>query len=91
MNQIVVAGAGIGGLSAALALAKRGFDVQVYERTPEIREVGAGLQLGPNAFGAFDELGIEDRMAGIAFAPDTIRLPRPRRTHRRPPGRGAHE
>ena len=74
MRPIVVAGAGIGGLSAALALAKRGFDVQVYERTPEIREVGAGLQLGPNAFGAFDELGIQDRMAGIAFAPQAIRF-----------------
>jgi salicylate hydroxylase len=74
MQPIVIAGAGIGGLSAALALAQRGFQVQVYERAKEIREVGAGLQLGPNAFQAFALFGIEDRMESIAFSPGAIRF-----------------
>jgi len=74
MQPIVIAGAGIGGLSAALALSQRGFAVQVYERASEIREVGAGLQLGPNAFQAFAKLGIEDSMESIAFSPLAIRF-----------------
>jgi len=74
MLPIVIAGAGIGGLSAALALSRRGFEVAVYERAKEIREVGAGLQLGPNAFQAFAKLGIEDRMESIAFSPRAIRF-----------------
>jgi salicylate hydroxylase len=74
MQQIAIAGAGIGGLSAALALSQQGFEVRVYERARQIREIGAGLQLGPNAFRVFANLGIEDRMAGIAFSPRTIRF-----------------
>jgi len=74
MRPIVIAGAGIGGLSTALALSRRGFEVRVHERAKEIREVGAGLQLGPNAFEAFALLGIEDRMASIAFSPRAIRF-----------------
>lgn len=46
--HVLVAGAGIGGLTAALALLKRGIDVDVYEQAGELREVGAGLQLGAN-------------------------------------------
>jgi salicylate hydroxylase len=55
---ILVAGAGIGGLAAALALARTGLSVRVLEQAPEIGEIGAGIQLGPNAFAAFDALGI---------------------------------
>ncbi len=57
-QPILIAGGGIGGFAAALALAKQGFKVQVFEQTPEIGEIGAGIQLGPNAFHAFDALGI---------------------------------
>jgi salicylate hydroxylase len=55
---VLVAGAGIGGLAAALALARQGFDVEVLEQSPQLGEIGAGIQLGPNAFAAFDALGI---------------------------------
>ena len=47
---ILVAGGGIGGLVAAFALARQGFPVRILEQAPEFREVGAGIQLGPNVF-----------------------------------------
>ena len=55
---VIVAGGGIGGLAAALAIAQRGFRVQVLEQASEIGEIGAGVQLAPNAFAAFDALGV---------------------------------
>ncbi len=55
---VLVAGGGIGGLAAALALVNQRFRVQVFEQAPEIGEIGAGIQLGPNAFHAFDALGV---------------------------------
>jgi ribulose 1,5-bisphosphate synthetase/thiazole synthase len=47
--KVVIAGRGLGGLTAALALAQRGFDVEVYEPAGEVREVGAGVRVGPSA------------------------------------------
>ena len=55
---VLVAGGGIGGLAAALALARRGIPVKVLEQSAKIGEIGAGIQLGPNAFSAFDALGV---------------------------------
>ena len=55
---ILVAGGGIGGVAAALALVRQGFDVKVLEQAPQLGEIGAGIQLGPNGFAAFDALGI---------------------------------
>ena len=46
-KPIIIAGGGLGGLTAALGLAQKGFDVTVLERTPVLGEVGAGIQLGP--------------------------------------------
>src|SRR5205814_4990219 len=60
-QPILVAGGGIGGLAAALALARRGFPVKVLEHSAQIGEIGAGIQLGPNAFAAFDALGVGER------------------------------
>ena len=58
---VLVAGGGIGGLSAALSLVRQGFAVTVLEQAAEIGEIGAGIQLGPNAFHAFDALGVGDK------------------------------
>ena len=55
---MLVAGAGIGGLAVALALTRQGYDVKVLEQAAQLGEIGAGIQLGPNAFSAFDALGI---------------------------------
>ena len=57
-SQVLVAGGGIGGIAAALALVRRGFAVKVLEQAPQLGEIGAGLQVGPNGFAAFDALGI---------------------------------
>jgi 3-hydroxybenzoate 6-monooxygenase len=55
---VLVAGGGIGGIAAALALVRQGFAVKVLEQAPQLGEIGAGIQLGPNGFAAFDALGI---------------------------------
>ena len=67
---VLVSGGGIGGLAAALALVRQGFKVQVFEQAPEIGEIGAGIQLGPNAFHAFDALGVGDKARGRAVYTD---------------------
>jgi salicylate hydroxylase len=59
IGKIIVVGAGIGGLAAALALQRRGFSVVVYERAQEIREIGAGLIVTSNARRALHNLGID--------------------------------
>ena len=57
---VLVAGGGIGGIATALALTRRGYDVKVLEQASQLGEIGAGIQLGPNGFAAFDALGIGD-------------------------------
>jgi salicylate hydroxylase len=69
---VLVAGGGIGGLAAALALARQGLSVKVLEQAPEIGEIGAGIQLGPNAFAAFDALGVGERMRELAVYTDEL-------------------
>jgi salicylate hydroxylase len=69
-RSIAVAGAGLGGLTAALALLQRGFDVSVFEQSNELREVGAGVQLGPNAMRVFAALGLEEAIAAFSFVPE---------------------
>ena len=60
--KVLIAGAGIGGLTAALAALRRGFDVEVYEQAPELREVGAGLQLSANGTRVLYELGVGEAL-----------------------------
>ena len=67
---VLVAGGGIGGIAAALALVRQGFRVQVFEQAPEVGEIGAGIQLGPNAFHAFDALGIGQKARNRAVFTD---------------------
>nr|WP_294865915.1 3-hydroxybenzoate 6-monooxygenase [uncultured Pseudogulbenkiania sp.] len=69
---VIVAGGGIGGLGAALALVRQGFSVKVLEQAPQIGEIGAGIQLGPNAFHAFDALGVGDKARGRAVYTDEM-------------------
>jgi len=64
--RVLIAGGGIGGLAAALALLKRGFDVDVYEQASELREVGAGVQLSANAIRVFHELGVHEALRALA-------------------------
>jgi 3-hydroxybenzoate 6-monooxygenase len=71
-RPVLVAGGGIGGLAAALALVRRGFAVTVLEQAPEIGEIGAGIQLGPNAFAAFDALGIGELARSRAVYTDCM-------------------
>ena len=68
-NKIVIIGGGIGGLTSALALMRQGFDVAVYEQSPELREVGAGVQMGPNGTRVLHALGLMDALERIQFAP----------------------
>ena len=63
--EIMIAGAGIGGLTAALALLQRGFDVTVYEQAPELRELGAGVQVAANGSRVLIALGLEDKLRPI--------------------------
>ncbi|MGE3247275.1 MAG: 3-hydroxybenzoate 6-monooxygenase [Beijerinckiaceae bacterium] len=60
-NTIILVGGGIGGLAAALAMSQAGFNVTLLEQAPELGEIGAGIQLGPNAFAAMDALGCGPR------------------------------
>jgi salicylate hydroxylase len=72
----LVAGAGIGGLSAALCLARAGFDVQIFEQAAELEEVGAGLQISPNASRILQRLGVLERLRDAALEPRAIRIRR---------------
>jgi salicylate hydroxylase len=73
-RTIFVAGAGIGGLTASLALAAQGFRVVVLEKAPRLEEAGAGLQLSPNASRVLIGLGLQDRLAARAVVPDAVSL-----------------
>jgi salicylate hydroxylase len=69
---VLVAGGGIGGLAAALALTRQGHAVKVLEQAAELGEIGAGIQLGPNAFSAFDALGVGPAARGRAVYTDEM-------------------
>jgi 2-polyprenyl-6-methoxyphenol hydroxylase-like FAD-dependent oxidoreductase len=69
---VLVAGGGIGGVAVALALVLRGFSVKVLEQAPQLGEIGAGIQFGPNAFAALDALGIGDKARARAVYTDEM-------------------
>jgi 2-polyprenyl-6-methoxyphenol hydroxylase-like FAD-dependent oxidoreductase len=73
-QRVIVAGGGIGGLLAALALARRGFEVTVLERAAEFGEIGAGLQLAPNATRVLKKLGLLDRVLDVGVLPRRLVL-----------------
>lgn len=67
--KVLIAGGGIGGLSAAVALLQRGIDVEVYEQAPELKEVGAGIQISPNGNKVLDALGVFQRLKELSCDP----------------------
>jgi salicylate hydroxylase len=71
---VVVAGAGIAGLATAIALARRGIAVEIIERAARLAEIGAGLQLSPNAVHALDLLGLREAVSAVAVAPEAVRI-----------------
>ena len=73
-RTIVIAGAGIGGLTAALAIAARGFRVTILEKAERLEEVGAGLQLSPNASRILVGLGLAPRLAAHVVTPETVSI-----------------
>jgi salicylate hydroxylase len=68
-DKVIVIGGGIGGLSAALALLKRGIDVELYEQSGELKEAGAGIQIGSNGTRVLYALGLEDALAAVRVLP----------------------
>ncbi|MBV9362494.1 MAG: FAD-dependent monooxygenase, partial [Betaproteobacteria bacterium] len=64
--RILIAGAGIGGLTAALALLRSGIDVDVYEQASELKEVGAGVQLAANGTRVLYALGVGDELKALS-------------------------
>ena len=70
----LVAGGGIGGLVTAYALALKGFPVRVFEQAEEFRELGAGIQLGPNIFRALKRIGLEHSMLTDAWIPNNLEM-----------------
>jgi 3-hydroxybenzoate 6-monooxygenase len=73
-QPILIAGGGIGGLATALGLAQKGFRSILLEKASQLGEIGAGIQLGPNAFHAFDYLGVGEAARNMAVYIDQLRL-----------------
>ena len=73
-RQVLITGAGIGGLSAALAVARIGIHVDVLEQAQQLEEAGAGIQLSPNAVRVLAQLGVAERLKGTVVAPEALRV-----------------
>ena len=84
-DGMLIAGAGIGGLTAALALARQGIGVTLFDQAEKLEEAGAGIQLSPNAARVLIALGLADRLKPMIVEPAAIRLRfgafRPRNRH----------
>ena len=76
MPSALIVGAGIGGLAAAIALRRSGWDVRVFERAPEPREVGFGVGMAPNAMAALRELGVADAIVDHGVIPTSAEIRR---------------
>src|ERR1700685_2135430 len=71
-QQVLIVGGGIGGLAAALALSRKGIPSQLIEQAPEFKEIGAGIQLGPNVFWMFEALGLVAPVSALAVFPNNL-------------------
>lgn len=73
-NSLVVVGGGIGGLASAVALSRAGFEVRLLERAPVFSEVGAGIQLGPNAVRVLQAWGLGSALGHVAAFPERLEV-----------------
>ncbi len=73
-HEVLIAGGGIGGLAAAIALARRGRRVRVLEKAAEFGEIGYGIQMGPNIYPILERLGVFEAMAPNVVYPDALVL-----------------
>ncbi len=74
VQKILISGGGIGGLAAALACARGGAPIELFERATEFSEVGAGVQLGPNVVKILHQWGLKDALAGVAAFPERLQV-----------------
>jgi salicylate hydroxylase len=74
ISKVVIVGAGLGGLTAGLSLLKRGIDVEIYEQSDQLREAGAGIQLGANGTRVLYALGLADALAEVQVVPERREL-----------------
>src|SRR5215831_1791052 len=72
--RIAIVGGGVGGLAAALALERRGAEIVVCEQSPALNEIGAGLNLSPNALMALRTLGVEDAVIALGSESDFLTI-----------------
>jgi salicylate hydroxylase len=75
-TRVAIIGGGVGGIAAALTLARAGFDVKVYEQSRGLAEVGAGIQIAPNASRILDRLGLTSAVERVAVAADVFEFRR---------------
>ncbi len=73
-RSVIIGGAGIGGLTAALAIARRGFEVAVFDQAERLEEVGAGIQLSPNASRILLALGLAEQLQRHVVTPEELRV-----------------
>src|SRR5262245_51953380 len=73
-RSVIIVGGGIGGLAAALVLARKGISVRLFEQAPEFSEIGAGIQLGPNVFRMFECLGLTEEVNKLAVLPESLMM-----------------
>lgn len=70
--KVIIAGAGIGGLTAGLCCLQRGFHVEIFEKAAELTEVGAGIQISPNAMRVFQKLELDQAVLAKGFLPQKL-------------------
>ena len=73
-NKVLIAGGGVGGMAAALAASRAGWDVRLFERAAAFSEVGAGIQLGPNVVKVLQAWGLADALKAIAARPERLQV-----------------